>query len=151
MNRNVWLLGILIIAIGAWMQYERQTDPATENRRYMFCETARTCVAYIERSYRTDLSTGTTDFSAVRSEGTVVTVEYDLQSVRADFSGGLVEDGRTLERWADDELVKGRRDEACQKLDHREFIRMGGTMEHSYRFSDGEVLRNVVVAACPGV
>ena len=131
------------------MQYQHQTNPLATDREYMWCQTARTCAAYIQKTYEAELKAGTTAFSAVQAEGTVVTVEYDLESVRADFAGGAVDDGRTLERWADDELVQGARDRACENLDHREFVRMGGTMVHSYRFKDGEVLRAIVVDDCP--
>jgi len=41
------------------------------------------------------------------------------------------------------------REQACDVLVHRAFIHMGGTMVHSYRFSNGEVLRDVIVDHCP--
>jgi hypothetical protein len=149
MNRYYWLIGIAILALGVWLEYERRTDPDARDDEYMWCQTATTCATYIEKSYRAELDAGGADFSAVRSQGVVVTVEYDLESVRADFVRGLVEDGRTLELWADEELVAGALREACDKLDHRDFVRMGGTMIHSYQFSDGEILREVVVDDCP--
>ena len=113
------------------------------------CLSAIACAQWIEDSYQAELDAGATDFSAVHSEGRVVTVEYDLGVIRADCESGQVEDGRTLARWADDELVFGS-DEACsQRLDHRDFIRMGGIMIHRYQFSDGEVLRAVIIDECP--
>jgi len=111
MTRQMSLICIVGLAIGVWTYYQRQANPDTQDREYMSCYTA--------------------DFSAVSAEGTVVTVDYELGSaVRADFAGGVVDDGRSLERWAEEELVQGFLEEACEKLDHRDFVRMGGTMVH---------------------
>jgi hypothetical protein len=147
MNRRAAaLLGIAILIIGFWSQYARPPDPDDE---YMWCQTAPACAGHIERSYRAELDKGTVRFSGVWRTGTVVTVVYDLGSVRADFPGGQVEDGRSLEKWADEEIVAGFVKEACDENDHRDFIRMGGTMIHSYRFTDGEVLREIFINQCP--
>jgi hypothetical protein len=114
----------------------------------MLCQTALACAKYIEMSLRTELDQGAADFSGVSREGTVVIVEYDLKSVRSDFFNGEVEDGRTLEKWGEDELVVPLRADACRELDHRDFVRMGGRVIHRYRFSDGEVFREVVIDRC---
>jgi hypothetical protein len=101
MNRRYLLLGVAILVVGGWLEYQRRNDSDTQDDEYMWCQTATACAAYIEKSYLADLNAGAADFSAVRSQGTVVTVVYDLESVRADFIGGKVEDGRELPglRW----------------------------------------------------
>jgi hypothetical protein len=147
MYRNSLLAGIALIVFAGWAGYEQRTNPEKRDDKHMWCYSALACAEYIKQSFEADLHAGSTTFSAVRSKGSVVTVEYDVGFVRSDFPTGRVENGRTLERWADD-FAKELRNEACKKLDHRDFIQMGGMVIHRHRFSDGEVLKDVVIDRC---
>jgi hypothetical protein len=71
--------------------------PETRDNQYMHCYTARLCATVIKNDYQAELDAGAADFYAVRASGTVVTVEYRFDTVRADYDNGMVEDGRTLD------------------------------------------------------
>jgi len=123
--------------------------PETSDDEYMYCQTARLCAVVIKNDYQAKLDVGEADFDAVFASGKTVTFEYRLDTVRSDFPDGIVEDGRTLDEWADEEIVADIRIVACGELDHWDFIKMGGTVIHDYRFADGEPFRQVVIDYCP--
>ena len=137
---------LLAVTFGAvvYKQYIRDGgigDSSPERPEYTHCQTATACAKLIAMRANTnpEKHIGVT---ATASEETL-TYEYALNYSAGDFNGTF-EDGSTLT-----EFENQLRSEACLSLYHRDFVNMGGSVVHSYRYSDGEAQLRVAISTCP--
>ena len=134
---------VLIVAVLAASIYQhyRQLDPEADSPDVMVCNTATDCARYIV----TDFAARDTGNFTARAEGETVVYEYQLDYDRARFEegGSVFEDGSTVEDYERDMRAR-----ACGELYHRDFLRLGGTVVHEYRYSDGEIQHRIVIDRC---